>query len=193
MAMLLIWPAKAEFNPPPAAPVLCACCAEEGEWYERTESIGTEQLGELARVRFGPTAKPVIGPGEDYPLEESYALSQTRNGRRWQLRLRDKQGRTGVISFTIPATALSFGADLHDRPAGGNGPSLYKEWRFTGAAQITGLLNQGTRGRGPTRFRLILQGSGNNCTQAEDFKNWTLQLDMPRESFTFFGSLNNPA
>ncbi|OLE51859.1 MAG: hypothetical protein AUG51_20965 [Acidobacteria bacterium 13_1_20CM_3_53_8] len=170
---------------------LCACCADEGEWYERTERVQTEQRALLDRLRFSPKAKKYMSPGEDNDLSEDYSLSHVRAGRSWQLKFRDDQGRTGTISFMIPVTAVTFGADLHDSPAGGVGPSLYKEWRFSGAARVAGIFRSVMSG--PVQFRLILQGRGNHCENAEDYRHWTLQISSGHSSHTFYGSLNDPA
>jgi hypothetical protein len=142
-------------------------------------------------VRFSPEAKKYLGPTEDNDLSENYSLSQTRDGRNWQLKFRDEQGRTGFISFAIPGTAVSFGADLHDAPPGGLGPALYKEWRFSGAVRVAGIFKREMSG--PARFRLILQGRGNRCEEAEDYKHWTLQISGGPASYAFYGSLNEPA
>jgi hypothetical protein len=190
-AMFLIWPAQAHLNSPVVKPTVCACCTEEGEWYERTGRLDSAQLFQLDRMRFSPTANTYMSPAADYEFASSYSLSQTRAGRRWQLKLKDDKGKTGTVSFTIPATLTSFGADLHEQDErGGLGPLLYKEMRFTGAAQVTGILKQGING--PARFRLILQGRGRGCTEAEDFKNWTLQITGARVSHAFYGSLDKP-
>jgi hypothetical protein len=192
VAMLVIWPAKARVDSAVVQPPVCACCAEEGEWYERTDRVRSDQLVELNRMRFSPTANTYLGPSDsdDYEFATNYSLTQTRAGRRWLFKFSDDKGKTGTLSFTIPATLESFGVDLHDKEIGGLGPTLYKEMRFTGAAQVTGILKQGIAG--VARFRLILQGRGNNCTQAEDFKNWTLQITGARASHKFYGSFKEP-
>ena len=190
-AMILIWPARAHLNSTLVEPTVCACCSEEGEWYERRERVESVQLVQLDRMRFSPTAHTYMSPAEDYEFASSYSLSQTRKGRRWQLKLRDDKGKAGTISFTIPARLTSFGADLHEQSErDGLGPLLYKEMRLTGAAEVTGILRQGING--PVQFRLILQGRGRGCTEAEDFKNWTLQITGARVSHAFYGSLDKP-
>jgi hypothetical protein len=188
---IVFWPVTADVNMAAAdKPAVCACCAEEGEWYERSERITDAQLYQLNRVRFSPTANTYQSPADDNELSIKYTLTQTRSGRRWELRFRDEQGKTGMLSFMLPATAVLYGADMQDKPPGGTGPALYKEWRFAGAARVTGVLQKGMAG--PARFRLILQGRGNNCGEAEDFKNWILKVSGPRLSYAFYGSLSDP-
>ena len=191
ICVLLIWPVSAHVRPSINRAAVCACCADEGEWYERTERVQTEQLALLDRLRFSPTAKKYMSPGEDNDLSEDYSLSHVRAGRSWQLKFRDDQGRTGTISFMIPVIAVTFGADLHDSPAGGVGPSLYKEWRFSGAARVAGIFRSVMSA--PVQFRLILQGRGNHCENAEDYRHWTLQISSGHRSYTFYGSFNDPA
>ena len=188
----LIWPAKARVNIVVAkASPLCACCAEEGEWYERSRRLSDSDLYQLDRVRFASAAHKYMSPADDEgDLASQFTLSQVRNGRRWQLRYRDEQGKTGTIAFLIPPTAVSFGVDLHDQPPGGVGPALYKEWRFSGRAQLAGIFKKGMTGA--VRYHLILQGRGNNCGEAEDYKNWNLQISSARKSYTIYGALGEP-
>lgn len=181
----LLWPARA---------LACACCAEPGTWYERTDRIDEYQWTEFNRLRFDAVANVYSEAGEDAvkgiqnPADE-YTLTLSKQARRWDLRYRDKQGRTGTLTLTIPATAVQFGVDMHDTQGGET--QLYKEVRLTGALTGTGIFKGGSTPQ--TKFRLILQGRGNNCMAAEDFKNWTLQIFGPRASYTFYGSLKEPA
>lgn len=193
LMIFLVWPVKARVDLPEAAMAsssprpVCACCTDEGEWYQRT---GKADLFQIDRIRFAAKANTYQSPASDGELSLAYELSHARSGRRWQLRFRDEQGKTGTLSFIIPLHAVFFGADLHDAEPGGLGPALYKEWRLSGAVQVTGLFKSVIKG--PARFQLILQGRGLGCTEAEDFKHWTLQINAPRESYIFYGSLSDP-
>lgn len=187
LASLLIWPATARVDPTAFGPTVCACCTDEGEWYQRTEKTNFD---ELERVRFATAVKTYEPPGSDGELSSTYFLSHTRTGRRWQLRFRDEQGKTGTLSFALPPRSVNYGADMHDGSDSGLGPVLYKEWRLSGPAQVTGDFKRVMKG--PARFLLIFQGKGNNCTEAGNFKNWTLQISGAGDSYTFYGSLNNP-
>jgi len=196
LATFLIWPVRASSDlpvstaavtPAAVAPLVCACCTDEGEWYQRT---GKADLFQLDRMRFAAKANTYQPPSSDGELSLAYNLSHTRSGRRWQFSFRDEQGKTGTVSFVLPLNAVHFGADMHDAEPGGLGPALYKEWRLSGAAQVTGILK--SLMRGPARFHLILQGRGLGCTEAEDFKYWTLQISSAGKSHTFYGPLNKP-
>jgi hypothetical protein len=187
LSTFLIWPVKAGADLSSADPLVCACCTDEGEWYQRA---GKSDLVQLDRVRFAGTANTYQSPASDGELSMAYNLSHTRNGRRWQLRFRDEQGKTGTLSFMIPLSAVFFGADMHDSEPGGLGPLLYKEWRLNGTAQAAGIFKSLVKG--PARFHLILQGRGRGCTEAEDFKHWTLQINGAGASYSFYGALNKP-
>lgn len=190
LMVFFIWPVKADVTLPPDRPLVCACCAEEGEWYETSGRLSSAQLHELSRVRFAETASTYQSPRGDSELSVSYKLAQTRSGRRWEFKFRDEQGKTGTLSFVLPATAVFYGADMQDSPPGGLGPALYKEWRLSGVATATGVLKKGTAGT--ARFRLVLQGRGNNCEEAEHFKSWILQVTGARFSYSFHGSFSKP-
>lgn len=190
LAVFLIWPARADVSTPASEPLVCACCADEGEWYETRQPLDDSQRAELERLRFPATVNTFQTAADDGELASTYALTQRRNGLRWELRFRDEQGKTGTLSFTLPATMVSFGTDLYDSPPGGTGPALYKEWRFTGTAQVTGIFKKGAARA--TQYRLILQGRGNRCPLMEDFQHWTLQLTSGRVSYSFYGALGKP-
>ena len=187
LATLLIWPAEGRVNPPGLGSTVCACCSDEGEWYQRT---GKTDFGQLERVRFATAVKTYEPPSSNGELSSTYVLSHTRTGRRWQLRFRDEQGKTGTLSFALPPNSVNYGADMHDGSDSGLGPLLYKEWRLSGPVQVTGDFKRVMKG--PARFHLILQGKGRGCTEAEDFEHWTLQINGAGNSFSFYGPLNKP-
>jgi hypothetical protein len=169
----------------------CACCANRGTWYEGSNKLSASETAEINRIRFTRIARTFLTEA-DSDLSATYVLSHSRRGRRWEFRFRDAHGKTSALSFLLSDTATSFRADLHDgRTTGGGGPLLYKELRFAGSMVPTGIFTQPV-GNGP-RFRLVLQGRGNNCLRAEDFKNWTLQVSGNRISHSFYGSLSTPA
>ena len=175
----------------------CACCAEPGTWFQDTAKSDPEILaivGQLSR-RLDKTALLYLtaaGVEEVKGISrasESYMLRRippyTRD---WKLEFTDQQSNRGTLSFTIPATAVFFGADPKDNQQGGSGgPLLYKEWRFEGPVSGTGVFKGGATAK--TKFRLILQGRGNMCPNQEDFRSWILQVKGPRADFAFSGAL----
>ena len=176
----------------------CACCAEPGTWYTYEQEVDEGLLGELNGLRFASVARTFLTAAGFDGVEgitnpsESYTLTRTHHGRRWDLKFKDARGRSGTLSFSVPASATTYGVDTRDgRASAGGGPLLYKELRFEGALTGTGIFAAGVNKR--TRFRLVLQGRGNNCTNAADYKGWTLRVfeDAP-EKFAFYGQLARP-
>jgi hypothetical protein len=198
--VLSVMPSGAVATKPSAAATssaLCACCANTGDWYETTGRLQDYEMAELRRVRFGAPAKVYThegmdgapkGIGADYLSFELSSLTSPRG--LITLKFTGERGETGSLVLIMPKVATSFGTDMHDMPDGSAGPILYKEWRFDGPASGSGIFRKGA-GRG-TRFSLILQGRGNNCLSAEDFRNWRLDIKGPRASYAFYGALADP-
>jgi hypothetical protein len=83
---------------------------------------------------------------------------------------------------------LSYKADIRDgQTSPGGGPLLYKEWRFEGQVSGTGLFRAGTTA--PAKYFLVLQGRGNGCDNAEDFKHWLLRVNGTKAEYAFYGEL----
>jgi hypothetical protein len=169
----------------------CACCADEGEWHEYSARVSAADLGELGRLRFGAEAKTFVGPGGletirgISPPAARYAVTLTRAGRQWTLMLRDRSARSGSLVLRIPPRGVQFGADLRTgQPHPGGGVVLYKEWRLAGRVSGTGVFAAGSRG---ARFTLILQGRGNNCVNAADYRTWILRVSGPRAAYSLHG------
>jgi hypothetical protein len=176
----------------------CACCANWGAWYERKQSMDESALQELARLRLSGKAKLFLTDGPDpegvllsSPAYQDFTISLSRRQSQWVLAVKGTGKDTGSLTLSIPQTAVSFGADLHDgREGGGGGPLLYKELRLDGTVSGIGFFSKGVIAG--TRFRLVLQGRGNNCMAAEDFKSWNLQVFGRRAKFSFYGSFDTP-
>lgn len=181
----------------PSTTFTCACCAESGEWYERTGRLETYEIEELRGVKFDKTASTylTVTGYEDLkglPLEyDSFKLSSLlKPSLALTLTFKGARGETGSLVLALPKVATLFGADLHDAPEGSAGPILYKEWRFKGLVSGSGFFKKGLAPG--TKFHLILQGRGNNCLSSSDFNNWRLDITGPRASYAFYGSLKNP-
>ena len=108
-------------------------------------------------------------------------MSQEPN--RWVFDFRDKAGGLGTLTLALPATVSIFEVDPRrgERP-GGQGPTLYKEWKLTSAAAGTGIFAPGV-GSGQ-RITLILQGHGNSCTSSSDFTHWSIVISGPKAQYT---------
>ncbi|HKQ52057.1 MAG TPA: hypothetical protein VJT74_06800 [Pyrinomonadaceae bacterium] len=177
-----------------ARTLFCACCAEPGEWYEHTGKLESYEVTELRDVKFDAVAKLYTTAAgfegmKGLPAQyESFQLSDTF-GRALNLTLtfKGERNETGSLVLRLPQVATSFGADLHDYPEGSAGPILYKEWRFSGSARGSGMFRRSVVPG--TKFRLVLQGRGNNCLSSTDFKNWRLDITGPRADYAFYGAL----
>ncbi|MEA2174420.1 MAG: hypothetical protein QOD00_2012 [Blastocatellia bacterium] len=190
LMVFVLWPARVA--------LACACCADIGEWFLRTTTVGGQEVGELNRLRFSKTATTFQGEAELDGIEgishpaDSYTLTQTRTGRQWVLKFLDQQGHSGSLYITIPASAISYGADLHDgSQGGGGGPLLYKEWRAQGGLRGTGIFSRGITP--DARFRLVFQGRGNSCENVEDYKNWLIEVSGRRAQYTLYGTFGPAA
>lgn len=175
-----------------AAPVWCACCSSPGDWYSGRQQIGDMERSELESVKLGPVATLRVGEADISDIEgitdpsETYKLTHARTRRTWTLRFADDRGKTGTLTFTLPPALTVFGVDPQDgRTSPGGGPLLYKEWRLEAPVTGTGIFKAGAA-RG-ARIRLVLQGHGNACTSASDFRHWNLQVSTRSQSFSFYG------
>ena len=180
----------------PTDALACACCAERGTYSISTKKPAALELDELKRIQFG-TADLYTTAG--YPddikgigtLGENYSINALLQGVVWKFNLKDGAGKTGTLNLTKPLSMVAFMADIHDGDGTGE-VSLYKEWRFKYRVQSgDGIFRNGIAPG--TEYFLVLQGRGNVCTQAEDFKNWRLEITGKKADFAFFGDLKSPA
>jgi hypothetical protein len=188
LAALLLLPARAW---------ACACCSNEGDYYVSSGRPSEYELSIVRQIRFGRTASLYLTEGE---MEETakglahrterYTLAGSLAGGAWKLAFRDGN-KTGTLSLPLPARMTSYTADIHDgQTSGGGGPLLYKEWRFEGLVSGTGFFRAGIVG--PTKYLLVLQGRGNGCQNAEDFKHWRLRISGRKAEYAFYGELADP-
>jgi hypothetical protein len=181
LTVSLIFPAKA---------YACACCADAGTREERTDKLNNYDAQIINSLKFATSAKIRQTPrGENVGVgsnSANYTLGITKNKGRWNLNFKDTQGKTGTLTFTLPANATYFKNDNRDsRP--GQPVVLYKEIRLDGNVSGTGIFAKGIAPN--TKYRLVLQGRGNNCNSVEEFKTWSLQVVGSRANYTFFGNL----
>lgn len=181
----------------PAGALACACCSNEGDYHVSTDRPGEYEMSVVRQIRFGRTAQlyaTEAGPEETAKglahVAEKYALGGSLAGSAWRLTFRDGN-KTGTLSLPLPLKWTSYTADIHDgRTSPGGGPLLYKEWRFEGQVGGTGFFKAGIVG--PTKYLLVLQGRGNACQNAEDFKHWRLRVTGRRAEYAFYGELADP-
>jgi hypothetical protein len=194
----------------PTATFACACCAEKGTYRIRTAKPTEYETELLKSMRFGNAAelfmteagfdiiKGLKSIEKDYDsmdfsrVEEFFSLTNSFAAKTWRFNFKTATGKTGALVLPMPAQMLSFTADIHDgETSGGGGPLLYKEWRFKGNVQ-SGVGFFGASIARPTTYFLVLQGRGNGCDNAEDFKNWRLEITGKNADYAFFGKMSDP-
>lgn len=175
----------------PQAALACACCADAGDWFERSHTLQDFDLEILNDLVFEDAnlhrtaAGFEIVEGIESP-QLTYRLSKSSNGRSWNLRFIGDDGETaGNLSFFLPEEVIEFGTDLFNAPLPDT--RLYREVRIEGKIAgngiFSGLSNE-------TQFKLILRGNGGVCPLAMEFENWFLDVSGPGVSFSFYGELN---
>ncbi|MDH5180788.1 MAG: hypothetical protein OEZ39_01750 [Gammaproteobacteria bacterium] len=179
----------------------CACCADEGDWYQATEEFKDWEVEELNQVNFNHRAElftAIYSPetkGLPRRLQNFYYfdLRPIRVKRDWALLLRGVPfGGNGVLRLKIPDKVEKFRTDLKDRPPSRGYPTvtLYKEMRFEGAISGEGIFK--TKPGGKNRYKLILQGRGHICDSRDDYRNWVLIISGEELQFTLHGVIEQP-
>lgn len=176
----------------------CACCPEVGYRYEGVNEIDTAGRAMLQQIRFtsraelngsaddtlGLIERSSDGP-EEFPV---YVLAISVEPGLLKFKLSREGQERGEISFPLPAVMTRFAVDPRDPADAENprGPTLYREWRLTGDATLTGMVAKGTH---TAQIQLILQGRGNYCVDAQDFTHWSLVVEGKAIQFTLIGEL----
>jgi hypothetical protein len=177
----------------------CACCSSRGERMDLLSPLDSFYSDELSHLRFGDTAELFLGeadpedvkgiatPAAKYDLQASWS---SKDGMRFSFR--DKDGRTGTLSFARPRTISTFSVDTREGESDQESrlsrePALYKEWRLTAKAAGTGIFVPGL-GQSQT-LTLVLQGRGNSCPGAHQFTHWMLVMRGPAAKYHFFGDM----
>jgi hypothetical protein len=194
----------------PSNAFACACCAEPGEYSIRTNKPSEYDLELLKEMKFGDAAflfmteagfdgiKGLKSIEKDYDSNdwiaspEFFGLNNIFASKTWKFNFKTKTGTPGTLVLPMPTQMLSFKVDIHDAEEGGNGPTLYKEWRFKGNVQSgSGFLSASILR--PTTYFLVLQGRGNGCDNAEDFTHWRLEITGKNADYAFFGKMSEPS
>jgi hypothetical protein len=184
----------------PVRASFCACCAERGQYTISVQKPEKDDFGILGELKFA-TANLYTTPA--YPddikgigsLAENYSVNSLFQNKAWRFTFKDDKGKTGTLSLPAPTSMVVFMADIpnihgteEEDPNSHGEPVLYKEWRFKySVGQGTGIFQNGIAPL--TKYFLVLQGRGNNCTSAEDFKSWRLEITGKKASYAFYGNL----
>ena len=193
----------------------CACCAESGTYYVTTskpsdyeleilsemkfgrnpslylDTAGFENIKGLASIRKVDEAEPPEGEGFSVYDADYFSLENQFAAKTWTFNFKTKDGQEGRLTLPMPDQMESFGADIHDgRSGGAGGPLLYKELRFKGrVGSGTGLFKDDITA--DTRFFLVFQGRGNNCTNAQDFTHWRLSIEGEKADYDLHGMMSS--
>lgn len=175
----------------------CACCAEPGTYRIGTSKPDEYKLGLLGEMKFDKTAVLYTDAAGFEDLKgltfatdredaDQFDLVASFIKKTWKFTLKDKAGKTGILTLPIPTQMVSFSVDIHDNEEGD--PSLYKEFRFKGAVSAgTGIFKSGIIK--PTTYFLVFQGRGNNCDNASDFTHWRLEITSSKADYAFYGKM----
>jgi hypothetical protein len=172
----------------------CACCSNVAQRTVDVQKIDDRIAAQLEQLRFQKAAKLVVDErydgsiqGLDEPVED-FAVAVTRARDRITFALRDEKGRTGTLSLVKPQTISIFEVDPRDTADTGAGPNLYKEWKLTTNVAGDGIFRNSVGAN--RRITLVVHGRGNSCTEASDFKFWTLLVHgRGVQTYTFYGAL----
>ncbi len=176
----------------PSSAFACACCAEPGHYSIRTSKPSVYELEELGKLKFRnaelytDAGYPETIKGIN-PLGESFSVEGLLNGKIWAFNFKDNNQKTGKLDLTKPLSMVEYMVDLPSASVENQGETkLYKEWRFKYRVQnATGIFKNGFVPA--NEYFLVLQGYGNVCTSAEDFKKWRLEINGKKADFAFFG------
>lgn len=188
---------------PPTVTPFCACCVEMGRWDLESRKIYDYEIETLNTLRLDGVAlfyvtegwpddvSGVSPPIDD--LDQELVASIVREQHNWKLFFKTKGGRTGALILTMSGTATFFNADILEgpRPERRSPIAIYKEIRLEGQIRGTGVFAKGIVPK--TKYRLVLQGSGNGCLTAEDFYRWNLRVSGPQARYTIYGFFAKPS
>lgn len=178
-----------------AAP-FCACCAERGTYSLSVKKPDAYEIGELKRIQIQTTelytdaGYPETIKGIK-PLGETFIANCVLQNKLWKFEIIDEKNQSGILSFPLSATMVDYKVDYNENDEKASNATLYKEWRFKAkVSNTTGIFQFGIKPT--TEYFLVLQGRGNNCTQAEDFTHWRLEIFGKNAGYAFFGKLKQP-
>jgi hypothetical protein len=121
-------------------------------------------------------------------LSENYTVTVVPESKRWRLKFRAGDGKSGELILPWPSKVATFAVDIHNGEANSVGqPLLYKEWRLEGRATGNEMFKEGFAA--PAQYTLIFQGRGNRCDGTDDFTHWRLEISGKKAAYAFYGEL----
>ena len=177
----------------PRGALAAACDTHEGQRTTSIEKLDQGRQKELGKLRFSPNANLYVGAGNASSVQgianpsPGYAVVVTQQDDNLQFAFHDKSNHYGTLTLLKPDSIFIFEVDPRDPQRGRSPIRLYKEWRVTASVDGKGIFSDSIS---PTeQLTLIVQGRGNGCTTAADFKAWTLVMQGPTANYQFFGQL----
>jgi hypothetical protein len=170
----------------------CACCAEKGTYSISVQKPDDYIIGELQKLKIGTTNLYSDAGYPDTikgitPLGETFTASCLLKNKMWKFDFADDKNKSGRLNLPLSADYVDYRVDLQDSEEGTDA-ILYREFRFKGKlGGGTGIFQKGITPL--TDYFLVLQGRGNNCTSAETFTHWHLEITGKKASYSFFGKL----
>ena len=182
----------------PVKALACACCSAPDYYFSGPTDLDDYPLSQLKRLQFDRTAslyfseagieehsKGIAYVRENYSFSPGSLLNNV-----WKFSLRSGT-HSGALALALPAKLWDHSVDIHDNKiSAGGGPLLYKEWRMEGEVFGSGIFKTGFAS--PAKYRLVLQGRGNACDNAEDFTTWRLEVSGKNADYAFYGKLLKP-
>ncbi|MEQ1923386.1 MAG: hypothetical protein ABL952_12840 [Pyrinomonadaceae bacterium] len=180
----------------------CACCAEPGTYSVSTGRLSKYELDLLKDMKFGPAAELYTTPASfddikgiaavikefETTSSSELGLVDAFTGSTWTLQFMTGGELKGSLVLPRPTLMTSRSVHIPDNTSTSPNVFLYKEWIFNGTIRSgTGFFRRDITK--PTKYTLIFQGHGNNCTNAEDFTNWRLQITGAKAAYAFFGKM----
>lgn len=176
----------------PAELLACACCAEHGHYRLSYSEPDEYAMNILKELRFSSPNLYMTAAGEEgveglKAIAESYKADGMLADKTWKFNFTDSENRTGMLNLPMPEKMVQYEVDIReDENISAGSPNLYKEWRFkANVKDKTGIFQSNEK----VEYFLVLQGRGNACTFAEDFKNWRLEITGKNTDFAFFGKI----
>jgi hypothetical protein len=176
----------------PIQSLACACCAEKGTYSISVQKPDDYILGELQKLKIGTTniysdaGYPDSVKGIN-PLGDTFTASCLLKNKFWKFEFSDDNNKSGMLNLPLPSTYVDYRVDLQESEEGTDA-ILYREFRFKWkVGSGTGIFLKGIAPA--TDYFLVLQGRGNNCTDAETFTHWRLEITGKKASYSFFGKL----
>jgi len=172
----------------------CACCASRGTWLHDNITPNAYQLGELKKLSGKSTVQLYQTEAGSDAIKgmaitdvDYYTAAITWKGNIGVITVSTGDGKSGTLSFKMPASMHSIKMDLNNVPDSSmSDVSLYLEWNFkTAITGGTGIFRNTMIA--PAFCTLAFQGRGGMCDEAQNFTHWRFDVSGKKAAYSFFG------